>query len=55
MKRSRQRNEATAQIGVLVGESTKRTLDERAASEGLSLSHYCARVLTAHLETEAAA
>lgn len=56
MTRAKQRHDATqSQIGVLVPQDIKRRIDARAASEGLSLSHYCARILTAALEAEEAA
>jgi len=44
-----------AQIGVLVTDEHKVALEQRAIAEGLSLSNYCARILTATLAEEAAA
>lgn len=50
MARARQRNATDiVQIGVLVGDHIKIELDTRAETEGISLSHYCARILAAHV------
>lgn len=51
---ARQAN-AAANIGIRVTNELKRTLQEAAAAENVTLSHYCARILTAALASEEAA
>lgn len=55
MPRARQRNDsnANAVIGVRVTEATKAELDKLAEAKGISLSHFCAQVLSDRIESAA--